>query len=372
MKTWITLFAISAYLVTAGSVRATEPVPLTKADLRINEIMPNPVGTDTGQEWVELANTGQTTLDISTAKVVRGNGSTVITFNAGISLEPGAYLKVASGSLINTGDTLTLFTGTVEIDKVTYDGSGQEGWSWSRIDALLGQWVQTPTPAAANALPTPSPAPSDAPGSQVLPGQVWLNELSPNPTGVDTGHEWIELRNVTPEELDLGGLVIRRDSGETLATVPSGIKVSPDGYYMVEDVSGSMINAGDTLQLWSGEVLIDQVTYDGEGQEGYTWARIDAGTGYWSPTPTPNAPNSVSVGGNPETLIPALAATTAGSSVAPKATASKAASKKKAAAKKTTKASAKKLPASGMSLLVYALPALLIIGYGVRRWKRLS
>lgn len=366
-----------AMMIALQPVAAAESSAPDPGMIRLNELLPNPVGSDTGQEWVELANVGTVTFDIGGAKIVRGSGATVATVTAGTTLAPGAFMMIPTTSLLNAGDTLALMLGTTELDRVTYDGDGQEGYSWARIDAFNGSWVSAVTPGLANPLPNPSPTVSSGPSASIpSPGQVWINELMPNPEGADTGREWIELRNVSARELEIGGLSIRRESGAVVAVIPTGIRMQPDGYYLVEDVEGSLLNSGDTLQLWSGSGLLDQVAYDGEGAEGSSWARIDEVTGSWTSAPTPNSANAVGGINDPaqlSSLVPALSATTVGSRAAtPRATAAKATSKKKASAKKTAKASSKNLPAAGLSWLAYGLPVLAIIGYGVWRWKRSS
>lgn len=170
---------VSAVTATPSPSPSPSPTPspgLPKpqpGDIWISEALPNPIGTDTGQEWLEFFNRTDAPLDVSGLTVVRLSGSTIATITAGTSLGGEAFLKVdkLSGSIINSGDTLILKSGSVELDRITYDGSGAEGSSWSRISATEGIWDAHPTPGAANnPPPTPDPVPSsptDAPAAPV-------------------------------------------------------------------------------------------------------------------------------------------------------------------------------------------------------------
>lgn len=123
-------------------------------ELWISEVVPNPVGTDTGNEWVELHNRTSHPVAIGGLVVARLSGTTLLTVSAGTVLAADAYLKLtATGSIVNGGDTLILKLGTVEYDRITYDAVGAEGQSWARLTETVGEWTDTPTPDAANAFP---------------------------------------------------------------------------------------------------------------------------------------------------------------------------------------------------------------------------
>jgi hypothetical protein len=133
-----------------SSVPAAQP-----GQVLINEIMANPVGTDTGTEWVELSNLADVSLPIGGMTVVRASGSTLLTVPAGTTIEAHGYKRfMASGSIVNGGDTLLLKLGTLVYDQATYDAAGVEGQSWNRISLTEGTWSDTPTPDAANAVQT--------------------------------------------------------------------------------------------------------------------------------------------------------------------------------------------------------------------------
>lgn len=147
---------------------------ISHADLIINEIMYNPDGTDSGREWVEVYNTGNNDIDLSTYKLLEnGVNHKISPVNEGDSAIVGAnkYAIIADNpekflldysktgllldsafSLNNTGEIIELidFNGS-SIDGVNYvtdwgaDGNGNSlqfnGDSWIPAD---------PTPFAEN------------------------------------------------------------------------------------------------------------------------------------------------------------------------------------------------------------------------------
>lgn len=387
-------------------------------DVWMSELMPNPLGTDTGSEWVELQNRSTSALDISGLRLQRISGIVVVTIPVGSQLQPAqAAVYAATGSLLNTGDTLNLLQGTTIIDSITYDAAGVEGQSWVRLSQNNGAWTNQPTPGivaesqailpsptpllptptlpavpSATLIPSSNPTPSSpvtplstptvlaspsadptpvvyaspvaSPYALPEPGEVRISELLPNPGGVDTDNEWIELRNDSDHTLPLAGLRVERVSGSAVLQLREGF-IQP-GECIVYQTTGSLLNNGDTLRLLLGGQLIDEVVYDA-APDGETWIRLSETEGAWSDHPTPNATNVPHSIAEPETVSQPVAAVQQAAQKATTKTASKA---KTTASKTATTKTAKKssLPKTGPGLLAYALPLLLATLYLV--WRR--
>lgn len=164
-------YILASFLITLGATPAlaASPTPLASpaavpkpaaGEVRINEFLPNPAGTDTGNEWVELANVSDHAVDAGGLVVARLSGSTIITVPSGTTIAAGAvFAMTATGSLINSGDTLILKSGSTELDRVTYDDLGGEGESWARQSATEGAWTDTPSKGEVNPVPNPEAAP---------------------------------------------------------------------------------------------------------------------------------------------------------------------------------------------------------------------
>ena len=119
--------------------------------LRLSEILPNPVGVDSG-EFVELENAGDEDLDVSGCSVfsnVTKSYKIVIGTSVplhGFLLLPKSLTKL---TLTNSGATIRLVDvdGT-ELDRVTYE-TAKEGKTWARFDDTWS-WTDQPTPNAKN------------------------------------------------------------------------------------------------------------------------------------------------------------------------------------------------------------------------------
>lgn len=145
---------------TPSPVPSPTPVP---GQVWISEVLPNPVGTDTGNEWIELFNPTDQSLSISDLKVTRQSGTTLGTVPANTTLPgKGYYLLInLASSIVNSGDTLLLLAGTTELDRITYPADMAEGQSWSRETAEQGRVTDQPTPGAENSFPSSEEAAAD-------------------------------------------------------------------------------------------------------------------------------------------------------------------------------------------------------------------
>lgn len=131
-----------------------EPEPVSAPGLYISELLPNPKGSDTGNEFIELYNA-----DLDTPVMLDGYslrvGSSLdkeYQFPEGTVLQPGEYRAFYNDAvkftLVNSASAVQLvYDGEAVGDIVQYE-STEEGRSWSLVG---GEWVLgVPTPGAAN------------------------------------------------------------------------------------------------------------------------------------------------------------------------------------------------------------------------------
>lgn len=142
--------------------------------LVISEVMSNPIGDDSGREWIEVYNDGQSNVDVSSIAVSIKGATPVVasSVSGGSILQPGAYAIIASVvsgvtkfmqdypmytgvllknsmSLVNTGITsLELKVGGVSASVVQSYVAAKEGYTYS----LVGSTFVTgnPTPGSEN------------------------------------------------------------------------------------------------------------------------------------------------------------------------------------------------------------------------------
>jgi hypothetical protein len=115
----------------------------------------------------------------------------------------------------------------------------------------------------------------------VLPGQLQISELMPNPnTPIDSDGEWIELRNATAVNLDMGLIRLQDAFGNFFEMAPGRI-ITPGAFFLFvrqnNPANGGIViwdyqyggalslnNSGtETISLFSDGVLIDSVSYTG-------------------------------------------------------------------------------------------------------------
>lgn len=105
----------------------------------INEWMPNPVGSDTAGEWVELFNSGPSLVSLSGWFLKNGTDKKV--FLNKYTIGSGSYLVLKRSetklTLRNTDETLFLYdsSGTL-VDQSGFFGSAPEGKSFARIQTI--------------------------------------------------------------------------------------------------------------------------------------------------------------------------------------------------------------------------------------------
>jgi len=135
----------------------TNPVPQPEATLPISitELLPNAVGSDTGNEFIELYNPNETTtIPLKGYKLAVGLALEKVYVLSDYMLKPGEY-KVFTNtelgySLLNTSSRVTLFAPAGEIaSEVPLYNAPPDGESWALIGDMW-QYTSQPTPGALN------------------------------------------------------------------------------------------------------------------------------------------------------------------------------------------------------------------------------
>ncbi len=140
---------------TGGSSRSSSPTN-NWSQIKISEILPNPVGTDDA-EWAEIYNQGSGVVDLSNFKL-QDNLAGQYTIGQGLLLAGQSYLVLYKNqtkiSFNNTGgDSFKIYSpdGSL-IDSIIYEVSAPEGKSFALINGSF-VWTPNPTPSQANILP---------------------------------------------------------------------------------------------------------------------------------------------------------------------------------------------------------------------------
>lgn len=150
-------------------------------------------------------------------------------------------------------------------------------------------------------------------GSIRIGKAVVLNEILPNPTGLDNalmpGGEWVELYNNSNTNINLSGWVIydsvdtnelyitnsNTNTGEATIGAHNFLVVYKNG-----DSDFNLNNDADSVRLATGypiasSIIVDSFSWTAEKPEGFSYARIPDGIGAWvDPIPTPGWTNDFS------------------------------------------------------------------------------
>jgi len=122
--------------------------------LVLTEILPNPTGSDSGNEFVEIYNSGDTAVNLTMYMLKVSDSGKVYSFPTGSTIGPGEYRTFGDSemnfTLVNSSSrvVLTAVGGAVFGDTGIYT-SPPEGVSWALI-ASQWQYTNRPTPGAEN------------------------------------------------------------------------------------------------------------------------------------------------------------------------------------------------------------------------------
>ena len=196
------------------------------ASVFINEVMPDPLGTDTSSwpngEWVELLNSGNETIDLTNWALIAG-GNKVFELNANrivnmnnLSLEAGAFALIAANGSSSfyirnsNGDSLSLRNELGEIvHSIVWTIQPTEGESLIE-QPVSGNWLQSlwPTPGAPNPVFGPYTGETTIEMTEILP-HCYDGSVVPD-------HDWIEVYNSGNSTVNISRWSFKSSDGESV------------------------------------------------------------------------------------------------------------------------------------------------------------
>ncbi|MFA6388938.1 MAG: lamin tail domain-containing protein, partial [Patescibacteria group bacterium] len=214
----------------------------------INEILPNPSGDESQEEFIELYNTSSSTVDLTDWQLTDAtdNGYT-LAGSIGAKQYLVVYRAESDIALNNSGDQVRLFHPNGNLtDNIEYVDSAKDDTGYALTTSGDWQWTTTPTPGKKNSLPATTTNTNSNTNSAsntnnsnnnsntntnapvVTTRTIQLSELLPDPTGSDSTDEWIELHNYGTSTVDLNGWQLA-DSSKTY-TISTSTPVPSNGY----------------------------------------------------------------------------------------------------------------------------------------------
>jgi hypothetical protein len=315
------------------------------AGLLINEVMYDPTGGDGEDiEWTELCNSGSTTIDLAGYEIWAAGStpSKIATITSG-TIPPRGYAVVSGpsptvvatilGTMQNGGTTtdavyLKSPGGSTVVDALFYDSpnsnnlvneTGFVATSFAVGVAeghTLGRWPDctdtntsatdfsdyaTPTRGIANVAPTSGGGGGGTTADCTGSADVLVNEFLADPSGSDTGNEWVEIYNAGRSSVNLAGWQLQWDTsswtGASSFSVPAGTTLAAGGYLLIGagglTASLSLGNAGssaDGVRLACNSNAVDTVVYGTSNTDALT---DDRGTAATSLAPKPASGQSL-------------------------------------------------------------------------------
>lgn len=148
-------------------------------------------------------------------------------------------------------------------------------------------------PAVGNSAPQGTPKG----GSLIAAGappvyDIVINEFMANPSGSDSGNEWVELYNKEDDAVNISGWKIY-DLVGLRATITSGTIIHAKGYYLISGISNLNNSGAEKIELQDQAAqIIDLINYNG-ATSGESEGRFPDGSSSFHKfsNPTPGAPN---------------------------------------------------------------------------------
>lgn len=266
----------------AGAIATNEVI--------INELLPDPEGSDDNTEWIELKNTSDHTVSLSGWKLDDEEGGSKPYAFQQESIGAESFLVMSSAvthlTLNNSKDSARLInpTGTVTSNYTYQKVETNKSWarmfdnSWE-VTEILTPGEENHVTSAPTATPNSSASPELTPDTSLdgtsLPDSISnpsppidttpiaISEVFPNPTGTDNGGEWIEIHNQAKMTIDLSGWKIKNAAGKTF-TFPDSTFLPGQNYLVITDkiTKIELKNTGDTVKILNpdGEVQ-DQIQF---------------------------------------------------------------------------------------------------------------
>ncbi len=259
--------------------------------IQLSEVYPIPDADQ--EEFIELRNTGSSSVDLAGWKVADASGKTYeISADDFVdtTIKKNGYFviphSISKIYLNNGGDSVLLYQpDDTSLDETTYEDA-ETGISWA-YSAGDWSWTIAVTEGEKNSIESAEEEEEEKTSSSLeeeseeeidsenyqTSTAVQLSEMLPNPTGVDSTDEWIEIQNTGSSSVYLGGWQLT----DTSKYYTIGDVTIAGGEYLVFEVGEtgiSLNNSDDTVYLIDPYNTIINGTEYSSGDEGSAWATI--------------------------------------------------------------------------------------------------
>ncbi len=309
-----------------------EAIIVSPGTILINEFVSDPISNES--EWIELYNTNSFAVDLTDWTIEEGSSAT-INLKETIDSQSFYVIELSSSKLNNSGDAIILKDNNeIIIDTVFYGDwqnnsnnapAAADPWATARIsdgyntNNYLNDFAvtQTPTKNESNLITLLQSETEDDidSGSEQEDKEVKsdykkiikINEIYPNPLGPDSHYEFIELKNISEQEVDLLSWQIQdadKNNYKIKAADFSSTIIKPNQYFVItRKISGLALNNDkETIKLISPEnKTLQTIKYSEKPElnENASFAIDQLGDWHWTATATKGQPNIINLMNHP-------------------------------------------------------------------------
>ena len=313
---------------------STETPPTYLHTLMISEVLPNPAGSDSENEWIEIYNFGADPINLLNYQLDDAeNGSRAFNLPE-ITIPPESYLVFYSSqtkiSLNNSDEQARLFDPLENlIHQIQYEESAKESFAYALTENNQFAWTNYLTPGQPNQIQnTNDSSLNESSASETdnqssisksskstsksssskntqplyqngdLSEDLIISEFVPNPKGTDTETEWIEIQNLNDQPVNLGNWQLDdSEKGSAPYVFSDQITINPHSFLVIPRLQSkiSLNNNQDQVRLFDFQNnLIDEIEYQ-KAPEALSYARLHIIDHTKNPklaslTPLPNPP----------------------------------------------------------------------------------
>ncbi len=265
------------------------PCPDTPATIFFNEIFP--YAPDASQEFVELKNTGDVCVDISSWRIEDQNRHSFIIPGGTVILPLQLMTFFRNFYLNNTSsETLYLFDAdNMLIDSVSYERAIKD-FSYS-YDGDLFRFSSLITPGSANLFDENGTQEENEDSTNVT-SQIRINELLPNPKGSEVAGEYIELFNFSDQTINLKNWSLTDSSHKKYLFTKDTLILSNNYLLLPRTLFGFSLNnfGSETISLFDPlGTIVSAVTYTNT-REGFSYSQ-KKDSWFFTKHPTPGEVN---------------------------------------------------------------------------------
>ena len=272
--------------------------------IKINEFVSDP---ESGNEWVELYNTGSVNLDLAGAMICDSRNSTSTCKKISGAIGPNGWFVVDLGtrSFLNNGGDSVIFKDArgVVVDRIDYadELAPDNGQSFARkADGVdtdnENDWIVTNKITAGqanimdeqdqpnNATPSVNYSAASSASESNFPAEIVISEILPNPKGSDMG-EFIEIKNNSSVQANLSGWFFK--DKEKKYIFPDDTVIFPGSFLVFYKTLTkiSLLNTLGKIELFNKEkIAVDLVSYE-KPPEGKSYGLVNGEWGWANPTP---------------------------------------------------------------------------------------